>query len=260
DAESYQITDIKNIKKKAPVTQSDSENNIITEESVILLFEKSNDAGLVLEAIKDLFDIGKDDIAKSLLKELETRCGFKDQFAPMEVTQDWVFEKVKSYCDNYDSSLFTKLVNEGSKFNSVNPEILSLIKSDETDINLLSEDFFGLLIAMKHNSSYFMSDASEVIRFFGTDLLVPLELGQSNSVNYNLLNIQTSAVKLYGCQRFGGCGPESQQVLSYCFSNPVCEQGWSLIDYYQNTLSPVDFKEVVNILDTIRRYERDGSL
>lgn len=263
DAQRQQLESLETeaVQSKAAIEGGDLGNSkklMMSEASAARLFESAHDSGMRLEIIKNLFADGKDNLAKVLLKELEIRCGSKDQFLPAESTGDWVFEKVKLYCENYDSSLFNQLIHEGVQLSSLNPDIRALIKSDETDINLLSENFLNLLTEMKHNSTDFMADVSEVIEFFNSELGMSLALGQSNDQIFNIGKIQQVAAELYGCEKFGGCGSDSYQLLSYCFVDNRCEQGWSLTDYYQNTLSPVDYNEVMNILNFIRRHERGG--
>ncbi len=64
-----------------------------------------------------------------------------------------------------------------------------------------------------------------------------------------------AAIELFACQRNSSCGPNSYNVLLNCVVNTACQRGWSLMDYYQNTMSPNNFNEVLSILDYIRRFE-----
>jgi len=229
----------------------------VSDEAAISLFESSGDSGESLQLIQQLFADGKDVLAKALLDELHRRCGYKAYFEPTPDTRPWVFEKVVRYCENYDSSLYNKLLSEGVEFKIANPNILSLTSSEETDIDILSKDFLDMLTQMNYSPSHFMFDVSNTIGYFSGDLGIHLNLGQSDNINsFHVSKVQSVAIELYECQKFGGCGVDSHQVLSYCFIDRSCVEGWSLMDYYQNTLSQVNFNEVMNILSFIQRYER----
>lgn len=233
----------------------DSLRGIISDNKAIMIFESSSDAGKAHAVIEQLLVQGKKGLAKTLLRELDERCGGKDDIVPMPDTPKWVVESVLNYCDDYDSTVFRDLNGDRESFYIKNPAISSLISSEETDIDVVSSDFLNMLTDMSYSSNSFMAEVADTIGHFSSEL-VPLNLGQSQNISsYEVGTLQIVATELYACERFGGCGPRSHQVLSYCFMDVRCQEGWSLMDYYQNTLSPVGFNEIMNMLSEIRSYE-----
>jgi hypothetical protein len=79
----------------------------------------------------------------------------------------------------------------------------------------------------------------------------PLTLGtirDSNITSDQLKEIQTAGLTLYGCRRFGGCGPDDYETLEICVLSGLCERGWSTFDYYSQALSPIEFGQAMDVL------------
>ena len=64
-------------------------------------------------------------------------------------------------------------------------------------------------------------------------------------------SLQRVALKLYACQRFGGCGPDSLKVLRICAFNPGCEPGWSYEQFVFANNSPLEMQYIQGVLGHI---------
>lgn len=62
-------------------------------------------------------------------------------------------------------------------------------------------------------------------------------------------SLQATALDLYSCQRFGGCGPGSMKVIRICAMSSVCERGWNYEQFVFAHHSPLDMEYINQILN-----------
>lgn len=230
-----------------------SPNRTLSANQAISMFESAKDAKSAMDIIDQLFSDGNDGLAKALLLEMHGRCQYKDDFSsPIGDSSSPALLRLKEYCRHYDSSHY----EIDDKYVPLNPNPNKLTFSDETDIDVISKNFLEMLKQVDYASTSFIRDAIRTSSFYSQEFNAPLQLGQSNVIApYDIHTVQTAAIELFACEiNGGGCGSNSYNVQINCVTRLDCEQNWSLMDYYQNTLSPVNFNEVMNVLNFIRRY------
>ncbi len=241
------------------IVSDESTNSALSSDQAVSLFQSAANSKSAMEIVHQLLEDGNKQLAKNLLKEIHGRCQYKTSFSsPTGDSSSWALSKLQDYCEDYDSKFYDGFFENNEPFVSLNPDVSKLIYSDETDIDIISQNFIDSINQMYISSSDFMAEVSKVLYFYNSEFHVPLNLGQSERVNLSdLQRVQMAAIELYGCERHGGCGSNSYNVLMMCLVDLSCEQNWTLMDYYQNTLSPNNFNEVMNIMDFIRRNSTD---
>lgn len=71
--------------------------------------------------------------------------------------------------------------------------------------------------------------------------------------------IQAAALTLLQCEQYGaGCRAGNLRTYEHCLLNGHCEQGWSLADYYRNTLSVLEAEQLDQILYYLRGLRPDN--
>lgn len=64
-------------------------------------------------------------------------------------------------------------------------------------------------------------------------------------------DIQTTALTLLQCIEYIDCGPSSPYTLSICYTQPFCESGWSLYDFFYQTHSPLENDQIFSVLQLL---------
>lgn len=209
-----------------------------------------------LDIVEKLLDSGKDGLALSLLEDLHTRCGYIEGWEPPYDSTIWAYEKVIDYCKSYDPQLYEAVSETAlSLSNPVKYRDFSSLVFDPQKTNIvdISTEFLDMVVETEYLSESVLSDISDTIRYFSDEFGVPLQLGQSDYVNpLEVGDLQNIALDIYSCDRFGGCGPNDFSLWGICAVSSQCQPDWSLMDFYQNTLSPVNFEEVMKIVTVLR--------
>ncbi len=217
---------------------------------VIKLFESLKTAGDVLDLSNSLLSDGRDGLAKNILKDLHARCGHLDGYEPVESI--WS-KRLYKYCENYDRSLYD-LVKSTTIENPLTFLDFNSIASNESveTVQEASDKFIDMLSQIESRSA--LVSASNTIMFFSNELGMPLQLGQDNE-QINPLDfeyVQDTALNLYACEVFGGCGSNGYITLEFCVLTNQCQPGWTMYEAYQNTFSPVYFDQILNIVNYLR--------
>lgn len=244
--------------KREVVTSSDASSLTTATSSdskIVNTFESILSAGSGLDLIDSLFSQGRDGLALDLLKTLHERCGHIEGWEAPHEQSVWAYDKIVSYCQDYNSDLYDTWLNKPITNELYKPNYSSLVLGEEySSLDVVSNEFLERITQAPSRRS--MLDITRTMRSFSHGFSAPLQLGQSESVSSkDIYNIQRAAMHVYACQRFGGCGPDEFLTLEMCVLTSQCQQGWSLMDFYQNTLSPLNFTEVMNIVYEIQRLE-----
>ncbi len=247
------------VKTNKPEVESGSQLNsfnVTNEDSEFVnAFESIKSAEAGLDLINSLLSQGRDGLAIDLLQTLHERCGHIGGWeAPYEKTT-WAYDKIIAYCSSYNSDLYNAWLDKPVSMELFKPDFSTLVFDEEiTSIDDVSSEFLDRLSQIPSRRS--VLDISNTIRSFSQGFGTPLELGQTESINLlDVEIIQNTAIELYSCQKFGGCGPDDFLTLGMCALSNQCQPGWSMMDYYQNTLSPLNFDQVMNIVNEIYRHE-----
>lgn len=62
-------------------------------------------------------------------------------------------------------------------------------------------------------------------------------------------SLQATALDLYSCQRFGGCGPGSMKVIRVCAFSSSCKEGWNYEQYVFANHSPLQMEYIQRVLN-----------
>lgn len=221
-------------------------NNI----EVVKLFESLKTAEDIIVLANSLLSEGRDGLAKEILKYLHARCGHLEGYEPAEST--WSNQLYK-YCESYDRNQY-EYIKDITVEKPLKIPDFHLLASDESIENIqeASDGFIALLSQIESRSA--LVSASNAIMFFSNELGIPLQLGQDNDL-INPLDfeyVQDAALNLYACEVFGGCGSNDYLTLEICIITNQCQPGWTMYDFYQNTLSPIYFDQVISILNHLR--------
>jgi len=240
-------------------TEPHRESNLLSEMSsdeIINRFESLRTAGAGLDLIETLLSQGKDGLALDLLRTLHELC--LSRFDLFYQNAAWAHTKLTDYCQDYTSDLYATWSDKPLSLPLHTPDFSSLIyDEDRTTIDAVSSEFLKRLTQI--SSRRVRSDISKSLAYFLNVFDAPLQLGQSETLPVSdLVFVQHTAIEIYFCQRFGGCGPDGNITLVACNMTGQCHPGWSMMDFYRNTISPLNFEQVMNIVNEINRQEGLG--
>jgi hypothetical protein len=215
------------------------------------------DAG---EIIDRAHGAGLEFLAHDMEKELNSRCAHMDpNMTPMFERTKWALELAVAFCAGYtggkesnsngpappsrgQSITMAKLLNMFTSLGEIEfeSEFARLLANASTPREIeIAEEFISA-----------MADSGVNFLMGRTDHSYP----QPTTVP----DIHRAALDLYSCQRFGGCGPTDWHTLELCFVTGHCDPGWSTIDFYQNTLSPVELRLAMDVFYFLSGLQKEG--
>ncbi len=219
--------------------------------------KSSKDAMLIIE---QLLNNGKDGLAVALMETLHGRCGYIDGWeAPFEKTA-WAYEKVMDYCRSYNPSLYKDWKDKDIEEKLQNLDFSPLIADNQrVDIDELTDEFLSIATKSTFDGDSIDLVVFRTLNYFNHQLGIPLSLGQTDEINpHDVQRVQETAWTIYQCERFGGCGADEINSWEICAITNVCSPGWSVMDFYQRILSPVNFESVLKIVSTFHQYEHQN--
>jgi hypothetical protein len=201
------------------------------------------------EIIDRAYDAGLDSLAHDMERELNIRCAHMDpNMAPMFERTKWALEQAVAFCSSYtggEESNSDRPVPPSRGPSITTAKLLSMFTSlGETEF----ESKFAGLVA--NASTPREIDIAEEFITAMADSGVNFRLGRSDHSYPQptaVPDIHRAALDLYSCHRFGGCGPSDWHTLELCFVTGHCEPGWSTLDFYENTLSPVELRLAMDV-------------
>lgn len=241
---------------KTLVKNNSVKSTINHDRQEMIAFESAKTSKDALLIIVQLLDKGKDGLAVSLMETLHLRCGFiKGWEAPYKKTI-WAYEKIMNYCEEYDSNLYNEWKGKQIQEKIEIIDFSSLVSDNERiDIDELTDEFLRILSQYEYSSDSIDLRIIETLSYFNQELGVPLRLGQTEEINpLDIQMVQEIALQIFQCERFGGCGADEFSSWGICAISNLCQPDWSLINYYQNTLSPINYQQVLSIVARLYEY------
>ena len=211
------------------------------------------------EFVSQLYALGLIDEAQELEETLARMCPIGDRQTRNE-RREWFVEKLNDYCRSF-SLTPEEYVETRERRRLRMRQDLSEIRSQFEGLTLdqQNELFWDLIANAKSWQEL------DVIKAFTSVLDIDqvgdgsrewiLDLGQADYFAGRIgRELQRSALDLYKCEIIGsGCGPHGLRTLELCAHSGLCKPGWTVQEYYLNTLSPIELEQVENILIFIRR-------
>lgn len=199
--------------------------------------------------IERAYNEGLDSLANEMEEELDNRCARIDpNMVPMFERTKWALEQAVAFCSSYTGG---EHINSDRPVPSSHGQRITTESLFSMFTSLSDTEFESKFAGLVANAStpHEVDIAEEFISIMA-DSGVTLLMGRSNH-SYpqptEIPDIQRAALDLYSCDRFGGCGPSDWHTLELCFATGHCEPGWSTLDYYENTLSPVEFNLAMDV-------------
>lgn len=276
-------TRISEITHEGPVTSQESSGGLteleihdlqkpgeaVTNKPVSLLSEDAKDRKVVLERqgfsartgiesqdiIEDLYAEGFDKTAMELKGRLTSLC-FPGSLGADLDSLGWLGEKIQRYCE----SVFIS----DDEYADTMAEFRSTV---EREIAELKFQFHGLTSSERNElieekiANAFSWRELELLKLI---IRAPPPLGESTNWVHDLgqsdvftgdkgRDVQVAALQLYQCELLGSyCDSGSMATISACYFSPVCQPGWTMRDFYENTLSPLEFEQVDIVLEYFR--------
>jgi hypothetical protein len=211
-------------------------------------FVSAKDAAEAFRVIDQAYIAGNERLARELTRNLHARCGYLEGFTPPFERTRWAYEKLIDYCRSYEPP-------EGSEhwIGELSPSGFNARRQMLEEFSTLPFQEFETKFAQRVSNAQSIDEirgAKDVVKYL-VRAGAPLSLGvvrDSNITSDQLKEIQTAGITLYGCRRFGGCGPDDYDTLEICVLTGLCEQGWSTFDYYSRALSPIEFSQAMDVL------------
>lgn len=156
---------------------------------------------------------------------------------------------------------------------SADPELLrrELLEQLDAEVERQSQDFLTLLEQMGPEEAYvqLLADSTSPLEIDAIALLeangyVDLDLsslipGHEPFDENAIRRIYSVAPELYGCARFGHCGPQSMKSIEACLFSQECQPGADYLDLLRWVMSPRELELAWRLVDLIRQREtRDG--
>jgi len=211
------------------------------------------------EIVRQLYALGSIDEAQELEETLARMCPINERQTRNE-RQEWIAEKLNGYCRSFSLNPEEYIEARERRRLRVSQDLAEIRSQFEGLTPDQQNELFWDLIA--NATSWQELDA---IKSFTAVLEVDqvgdgsrewiLDLGQADYFTGRRgRELQRSALDLYQCEFLGsGCGPNNMRTLELCAMSNLCSPGWTVQDYYLNTLSPIELEQVENILIFIRR-------
>jgi hypothetical protein len=239
-------------------TSEKKESTKIPARELVFDFETAENAGAAMMVIEQAYESGDDILAGDLELKLHARCAFIAGFdAPFERTS-WALDRINEFCNSYsatisDEEYLERLPILGKIETSQLLKHYSTLNPEEIEAD------YSWLMA---NASFPQDIKSginvlEILSARG----MPIPMGQHDASYASpgqAFNVRRTALQMYSCYRFGGCGPNDYLTQETCVLSGQCERGWSMIDYYANTMSPIDFDLAIDIVNYLYDRQKEG--
>lgn len=215
-------------------------------------FKKADSASAAFESIELAFDSGNVNLGLWMEQELAGDCGgIQGWNDPLHEKTRWAWEQLQQHCADYDPYMIQRSVDYMQAGNSpIQMKITAKLRSNIDKLSFEDRQDYLLDYLANSEAPYNFQAVANIVREISeTDSQFPVYLGQGPDIPvHELAEIQSSALLLAECRKFGGCGPESVRLLNVCFLSGKCDQGWNMEDYFYNNLSPAQYEQVLKIV------------
>ena len=233
-----------------------NEKNLNGEVNRIELEKQFHSASTAYEAqkiIDNLYAEGFDKTAAELEGKLSITCSSYTSRAVMSNTQAWIGEKIQKYCGEFtisDEDFADTMAKYTVEYDIEVAELKSQFQELSTsDRNMLLREKIAsasswreiellkiILRAPPHTGV-----SSEWVYDLGQDSMIGGDRGR---------DMQVAALQMLQCEQMGSyCGANSIATINECYRTGLCLPGWTMRDFYYNTLSPIEYDEMDRILN-----------
>lgn len=180
-------------------------------------------------------------------------------FAPLRFgpkNHDWLKDEVQKYCGSVEFS--------DDKFADIMAQFTTTLDQETAELN---NQFKGL--SQTERSELLRDKISNATSWRELELLKLIigatpgpgeredwvyELGQDSAFRGGSgRDVQVAALQLYQCELLGSyCGSSSMATINQCYISGLCQPGWTMRDFYDNTLSQLELEQVNLVLRYLR--------
>ena len=211
-------------------------------------FRMARTADEAVQYVHDLRAMGENQLATDLEAEVFRECDGIAEVEPRHERTRWAHEMLVEFCADYTPTIPVDDLQLGMimGLRATMAEVLTEEYSDPDSSRGIDE--LADTIANAEAPAELRAVSQFLGEIYGEQRHRVLPLGQDPQTgNMNLLKVQQAALKMYECDRFGGCRPYDPATLSNCANSGLCERGWDLYTYYQQNLSPLEFEQAQRV-------------
>lgn len=211
-------------------------------------FRMARTADEAVQYVHDLRAMGENQLATDLEAEVYRECDGIADVDPRHERTRWAHEMLVEFCADYTPTIPVDDLQLGMimGLRATMTDVLTEEYSDPDTARGVEE--LADTIANAEAPAELRAVSQFLNELYGQQRHRVLPLGQDPQTgNMDLLKVQQAALKMYECDRFGGCRPYDPATLSACANTGLCEQGWDLYTYYQQNLSPLEFDQAQRV-------------